>query len=109
MFTVSEVSQMKWMIIALLTGVLALPSAVFAHEGHVHKVMGTISARQDNRVELKTPEGKTVTVTLSRKTTYARGKEKVDATALKVGDRVVVEVASEKEMIATSVTLPAAH
>ena len=33
------------------------------------------------------------------------GNLRVDATALKVGERVVVEVASEKDMIASTVTM----
>jgi hypothetical protein len=92
---------------AVLAVALAVPAAVLAHEGHAHKVMGTVSAIQQNQVELKTPDGKTVTVVLNEKTTFARGKQKVDRTAVKVGERMVAEVASEKAMIATAVTLAA--
>jgi hypothetical protein len=95
----------SWISGAILAAVLLMPAAAWAHEGHAHKVMGTVTARQDNRVELKTPDGKTVTVTLSPKTTFARGKQKVDGAMMKVGERVVVEVASEKAMIATAVTM----
>jgi hypothetical protein len=98
----------KWMLAGLVAVALVLPAAARAHEGHAHKILGTISAIHENRVELKTPEGKTVSVVVNAKTTYARGKQKVDVTALKVGGRIVAEVASEKDMIATSVTLPAA-
>ena len=98
----------KWILAGLVAVALVLPAAVWAHEGHAHKVLGTISAVQDNRVELKTPEGKMVTVTVNAKTTFARGRQKVDASALKVGERIVAEVASEKDMIATSVTMAAA-
>ena len=98
----------RWIIGGLLALALIVPAAARAHEGHAHKVLGTISAVQANRVELKTPEGKMVTVTVNAKTTYARGRQKVDASALKVGERIVAEVASEKDMIATSVMLAAA-
>ena len=98
----------KWMLAALVAVALVLPAAAWAHEGHAHKILGTITAINENRVEMKTPEGKMVTVTVNAKTTYARGKQKVDVTALKVGGRIVAEVASEKDMIATSITLPAA-
>ena len=98
----------KWMFAGLVAVALMVPAAARAHEGHAHKVLGTISAVQANRVELKTPEGKMVTVTVNAKTTYARGKQKVDASVLKVGERIVAEVASEKDMIATSVMLAAA-
>ena len=98
----------KWVFGVVLAAALAMPIAARAHEGHAHKVMGTVSALQGNRVELKTADGKTVTVVLNEKTKYARGRQKVDATAVKVGERIVAEVASEKDMIASTVTLAAA-
>lgn len=97
----------RWMLGLILAAVLLIPVAVRAHEGHAHKVMGTVTARTANHFEMKTPEGKVVTVTLNPKTTFARGKQKVDGAEVKVGERVVVEVASEKQMIATSVTMAA--
>lgn len=92
----------------ILVAALAIPAAVRAHEGHVHKVMGTVTARNDNQVEVKTTDGKTVTVVLNEKTTFARGKQKVDNTSVKAGERIVVEVAGEKDMTAKVVTLAAA-
>ena len=97
----------KWILGAMLGAALVVPGVARAHEGHPHKVMGTVSAVTATQMQLKTPEGKIVTATLNPKTTFARGKQKVDATAVKVGDRVVVEVASEKDMIASSVTMAA--
>jgi hypothetical protein len=76
---------------------LTLPAYVRAHEGHAHKVMGTITAATDNRLEVKTRDGKTVTIVLNEKTTIVRGKEKLDAAALKAGERVVVDVGTGKE------------
>ncbi|HEY6361125.1 MAG TPA: hypothetical protein VIX63_08475 [Vicinamibacterales bacterium] len=93
---------------AILVAALAIPVAVRAHEGHVHKVMGTVTVRNDNQVELKTPEGKTVTVVLNAKTTFVRGKQKVDGASVKAGERIVVEVVGEKDMTAKAVTLAAA-
>ena len=98
----------KWVFGVVLAAALAMPIAARAHEGHAHKVMGTVSALQGNRVELKTADGKTVTLLLNEKTKYARGRQRVDATAVKVGERIVAEVASEKDMIASTVTLAAA-
>lgn len=99
--------SIKWFGICAMVASLLVPGLVAAHEGHAHKVLGTIAAVQANRLELKTPEGKMVTVTVNAKTTYARGRQKVDASALKVGERIVAEVASEKDMIATSVMMAA--
>ena len=97
----------KWIFGAILVAALIMPAAAWAHEGHAHKMLGTVSALAANMFEMKTPEGKVVKVTLNQKTTFARGRQKVDATAVKVGERVVVVVASEKDMIATSVTMAA--
>jgi len=43
--------------------------------------------------------GKNVMVMLDAKTAITRGKTKLDATAVKVGERVVAEGPEEKEMI----------
>jgi len=90
-----------------LSVVLLVPASGWAHEGHPHKVMGTVSAVSANSFEMKTPEGKVVTVNLTPKTTFARGKQKVAQADVKVGERVVIEVPSEKEMIAATVTMAA--
>jgi hypothetical protein len=71
--------------------------AVWAHEGHAHKVMGTITTRHDTQLEVKTTEGKTVTVTLNDKTNVFRGKSKVDVGTVKEGERVVIDVGDGKE------------
>jgi len=89
----------------VLAAAFAIPFAVRAHEGHAHKVMGTVTARNGNDVELKTPDGKSLTVVLTDKTTFARGKQKVDGADVKAGVRVVVDVVGEKDMHAKAVTL----
>lgn len=89
----------------VLAAALVLPAAVRAHEGHIHKVMGTVTARDGNQVQLKTPDGKVVTVILNEKTTFARGKQKVDGTLVKAGERIVVDVLGEKDMTAKAVAL----
>jgi len=91
----------------VVAAALSLPAVSWSHEGHAHKIMGTVSALTANSVELKTPDGKLVTVTVNQKTTFAKGKQKVDASVLRVGERVVVEVPSEKAMIASTVTMAA--
>ena len=98
----------KLIVGVALMATLAFSGVVRAHEGHAHKVMGTVTARHDNNVELKTQDGKTVTVMLNEKTTFARGKQKVAGDVVKVGERIVVEVAGEKDMTAKAVTLAAA-
>jgi hypothetical protein len=66
--------------------------------------MGTVSSVQDTHVMVKTAAGKTVMVMLDAKTKITQGKNKVELSALKVGDRVVAEGPEQKQMImATSV------
>jgi len=96
------------MVGVILVAALAIPVGLRAHEGHAHKVMGTVTLRTGNQVELKTPDGKSVTVVLTDKTTFARGKQKVDGTLVKAGERIVVDVVGEKDMTAKAVALAAA-
>ena len=77
---------------------LALPAAARAHGGHTHKVMGTVASIQGTHVEVKSTEGKVVMVMLDGKTAITRGKTKLDATALKIGDRVSIDYMQEKDM-----------
>jgi len=86
----------KWIVGLSLVAVLAAPVAVRAHGGHAHKALGTISSIQGNQVEVKTTDGKVVALILDAKTTITRGKAKVDATALKVGERVSIDYMQEK-------------
>ena len=92
---------MKHRLIALIVVIAAMvvPAALSAHEGHAHKVMGTVSSISGKNVMVKTADGKTVMVMLDDKTKVTQGKETLDASKLKVGDRVVAEGPEEKEMI----------
>jgi hypothetical protein len=81
-----------------MTTVVA-PSMVGAHEGHLHKALGTVTSVQGEHVQIKTTDGKTVTIMLDKETTFTRGKTKLDATALKVGERVSVDYMEENKML----------
>ena len=95
-----------WIVVIALAGMLVVPAVARAHEGHAHKVMGTVSSVDGNNVTVKTTDGKTVMVMLDKKTTITRGTAKLDVAAVKVGDRVVAEGMEEKNMImATTVKL----
>jgi hypothetical protein len=99
--------MLKKLVVAIaLAGALLIPTAARAHEGHTHKVMGTVSSIDGKNVMVKTTDGKTVTVVLGAKTKITQGKKTVDATALKVGNRLVAEGTEDKEMfLATTVRL----
>ena len=99
----------KLIIAAFAAVALVVPTVARAHTGHAHKVMGTVSSMDGNHLMLKTTDGKTVMVMLDAKTKITRGKAKIDASALKVGERVVAEGAEDKQMImATTVQAAAA-
>ena len=89
----------NWIVALVMTAALVIPATGRAHEGHLHKALGTIASVQGEHVEIKTNDGKAITVMLDKKTTVTRGKEKLDATALKVGERVSVEYMESKKML----------
>ena len=89
----------KLIVAAFVAAALVVPTVARAHTGHAHKVMGTLSSIDGNHLMLKTTDGKTVMVMLDAKTKITRGKTKIDAAALKVGERVVAEGAEDKQMI----------
>jgi hypothetical protein len=72
---------------------MAAPLVVVAHEGHEHKVMGTVAAvhADTNRVEIKTPKGDTVAFAVDASTKYLKGTASVTLAALTPGTRVVAE------------------
>ena len=68
--------MMKNRIVAMVIMVaLALPAVARAHEGHMHKVLGTIASVQGEHVQIKTTDGKTMTLMLDKETTVTRGKD----------------------------------
>ena len=88
--------QKRVTTLVLAAAIIAAPSLVAAHEGHLHKTLGTVASVQGNQLVVKTTDGKVVTVTLDAKTVFTRAKVKLDATALKVGERVSVDYMQQK-------------
>jgi hypothetical protein len=87
----------------LVSGVFALVFAfalapcVFAHEGHVHRLMGTVTAVQGERLEVKATSGQISEVVVNDKTTIVRGAETQKASDIKPGERVVVMMTESKD------------
>ena len=88
---------MKNLILAAVVLAVLAPAASFAHPGHEHKIMGTITAIDGNKVSMKTTEGKDATVTVTPTTTFKRGKAKGAQSDLKVGLRIVVNAGDGAE------------
>jgi hypothetical protein len=105
----------RWILGVALVAALAIPRYVLAHEGHAHKVMGTVTTLHENHLEVKATDGKTSTITLNEKTKILRGKAKVKGDDIKPGERVVVTATETKgkdgktTMIATEVRVGAAN
>ena len=83
---------MKTFVFLVLAAALVAPAVPLAHPGHDHKLMGTISSIDKNKVVVKTTEGKDMTFEITPLTTFKRGKQKGLAADLKAGMRVVVNI-----------------
>jgi len=103
-------SRLAIMTLVLGAALAAAPYAI-AHEGHAHKMMGTVATVNDHRLEVKAADGKTAAVTLNEKTKILRGKVSARLQDIKAGERVVVTAMEQKgadgkaEMIASEVRL----
>lgn len=69
----------------------------FAHEGHDHKVMGTVTMIAPDHVMLDDTNKKSVTVYLKPDTRVVHGKMAMKVTDIKKDMRVVIETVTEKE------------
>ncbi|HET9702540.1 MAG TPA: hypothetical protein VFP85_00815 [Vicinamibacterales bacterium] len=83
---------MKQFIFAVLVVSLFAPAMPLAHPGHDHKLMGTITSIDKNKVAVKTTEGKDMTFEITPITAFKNGKQKGMQSDLKAGMRVVVNI-----------------
>jgi hypothetical protein len=102
---------MRIAVAAGLALVVSMSHAAFAHEGHAHKLMGTVTAVQAdmNHVEVKTTDGKVTGFHVTPETKYLSGSKAATFKDLAVGTRVVVTTKMEgAKTIATEVKMGAA-
>lgn len=78
---------------ALFAAVAAASVPALAHEGHVHKLMGTVTAVhvEKNHVEIKDTQGAAQSFYVDKTTKITKGKDAVALKDLGPGTRVVVE------------------
>lgn len=88
-----------------LAALLVAPALVVAHEGHTHKLMGTVSTVHENHLEVKDVKGKMATFTLDSKTKVRRGTTILKIADIKTGDRVVVLSRETKDKASGKVTV----
>jgi Domain of unknown function (DUF5666) len=86
---------MKQFLFAVLALSFLIPAVPMAHPGHDHKLMGTISSIDKNKIVMKTTEGKDMTFEVVPTTTFKVGAKKGAQTDLKVGMRIVVSATEE--------------
>ncbi len=88
---------MKRWIVAVVIALAGAPLAtVLAHEGHGHRIMGTVTMRHEIHLEVKTTDGKTTVVTLTDKTKIRRGDATATLDSIRQGERVVVTAVETK-------------
>ena len=87
-----------------LAAALVNPGRLLAHEGHAHKVMGTVAAVDAKHIEVDAKDGKKVSIELTAETKYLKpsavtggAAQAASAADMKVGQRVVVTVAEAGE------------
>jgi hypothetical protein len=101
--------EMTIKLLLLAIGIAAISAgAAVAHDGHAHKIMGTVTARDDKHVQVKTPSGENLSIAINAKTVVTRGKRKVGLPEVHVGGRVVVDIGNgEDPLIARGIQVGA--
>lgn len=89
--------------------IIASASMAFAHEGHQHKLLGTVKMVHEDHLMLTLKDGDEKTVVLTEKTEILKGAEKVDRSALEEGVRVSVEVDNEDHALTIKVAAEEHH
>jgi uncharacterized protein (DUF2252 family) len=93
-----------------MAGIVAMalmPMIVFAHGGEEH-VIGTVTSISDTSVTVKTTAGKMVEVGFDTKTTFARAKQTIQKSDIKVGERIVIHaVEANEKLVAHTVEIGA--
>ena len=102
------------LMLAVIATVAVFPLQALAHEGHDHKVLGTVTMAAADHVMLKDKDDKDVTVYLTRETKVLKDKKPMKVEDIKTGLRVVITATTVKEngvekMVAKQVELGAAQ
>jgi hypothetical protein len=91
-----------FLAIAVLT--LGISAPVVAHEGHDHKILGTVTMTASDHVMLKDKDGKDVMVMVT-KDTKIKSTPAMKVEDLKPGTRIVVTATMDKDKAFTAKTI----
>ena len=90
----------------LLLFISVIPA--MAHDGHTHRIMGTITAVDGKHLEVRTPSGENLSIQINDKTVTTRAKRKIALDQVKKGGRVVVDIGNgEDPLIAREIQVGA--
>jgi Domain of unknown function (DUF5666) len=90
---------MRTLLAGLLVGatlIAPMGPTLLAHQGHDHKVMGTVTAAAANHVVVKDKDGKSVTIQVTPETRI-KATPALKAEQIKPGTRVVVTASENKD------------
>jgi hypothetical protein len=79
-------------VVLMLAGIAA---GLSAHDEF--RIIGTLEKLQSARISVKKTTGPTVSVRIDKQTAITQDKKKVDATALKVGQSLVIDAYGDTE------------
>jgi hypothetical protein len=84
-------------VVTLFAVLMTAPLQALAHEGHDHKILGTVTMAAADHVMVKGRDNKDVTIYLTRDTKVLKGKKAMKVEDIKAGLRVVVTARTVKE------------
>ncbi len=87
----------KVAIVLATLSLAAYAGRLSAHPGHQHKALGTVTVVDRSHIEIKTKDGKTVSLQLDAETKFMSGKTAAAVTDVKVGQRVAVTYVEKNE------------
>lgn len=93
--------MLKWISTLAVMTVFGFHTLAFAHGERPH-VMGTVTTLDAQRLVIRTGEGKTLSILLTKGTKYRNGEASTTGADLKIGDRVVVDATGEGDMLTAS-------
>lgn len=98
-----EHTMKKWIVslAAMVLMAIGLASQLSAHEGHDHKVMGTVTMAAADHVMLKDKDGKSVIVKVT-KDTAVKAKTAMKVEQIQAGTRVVITATEAKDKSLTA-------
>jgi hypothetical protein len=89
----------------LLLSVIFAGAAVPATAHDDFRIIGTLEKHQNSMIAVRKNTGQTVSIKIDKQTQVTQDKKKVDATALKAGQSVVVDAYGDREDDALAVEI----